>query len=95
MECNSLAINFGNFYCNIFDEWARRGGGVLGRWEVGVGGVREACEGRERGLYWMLGEACVGCAWGVRGACVGAIIVDIARSALLSGYLGKSGHLPR
>ena len=36
---------------------------------------------------------------GVRGACVGrvcgAISVGIARSALLSGYLGKSGHLPR
>ena len=44
--------------------------------------------------------ACVGRAWGVRGACVGrvwggAIRVGIARSALLSGYLGKSGHLPR
>ena len=41
-----------------------------------------------------------GRAWGVRGACVGrvwggAIRVGIARSALLSGYLGKSGHLPR
>ena len=34
-------------------------------------------------------------AWGVRGACVGAISVGIARSALLSGYLGKCGHLPR
>ena len=73
------------------------GGGKLG-WEACLGrawGVRGAWEGRVRGLYWMLGEACVGCAWGVRGACVGAISVGIARSALLSGYLGKSGHLPR
>ena len=42
---------------------------------------------------------CVGRVRGVCGACVGrvfgAISVGIARSALLSGYLGKSGHLPR
>ena len=68
------------FYCNSFDEWVGRGGGVLGRWGVGVGGMRGACEG--------LRGACVGRVWG-------AISVGIARSALLSGYLGKSGHLPR
>ena len=54
-------------------------GGVLGRWEVVVGGVH----GRPRGVR----GACAGRAWDVR--------VGIARSALLSGYLGKSGHLPR
>ena len=32
--------------------------------------------------------------WGVRGACVRGNKSSIARSALLSGYLGKSGHLP-
>ena len=60
--------------------------------------MRGGCAGRVRGVCW----ACVGRAWGVLGAfagrawgvCVGAISV-IARSALLSGYLGKSGHLPR
>ena len=59
---------------------------MLGRWEVGMGGVRMACVGRALGLR----GACAGRAWGVREACVG-----IACSALLSGYLGKSGHLPR
>ena len=35
-------------------------------------------------------------ACGVCGACVGTVGREsIARSALLSGYLGKSGHLPR
>ena len=42
-------------------------------------------------------EAFVGCGGGgafdVRG--VGAQREGITRSALLSGYLGKSGHLPR
>ena len=33
-------------------EWVRRGGGLLGRWEVGVGGVRGAWAGR--------GRACIG-----------------------------------
>ena len=42
-------------------------------------------------MGWVCGE-CVGRAWGVH---VCAISVGIARSALLSGYLGKSGHLPR
>ena len=57
--------------------------GVLGRRWGGVG----------VGLGRWVGVECV------RGACVGraclAISVGIARSALLSGYLGKSGHLPR
>ena len=65
-----------------------------------------ACAGCVRGCVgcaWGVRGACVGRAWGVRGTCVGrargvcggAISVGIARSALLSGYLGKSGHLPR
>ena len=65
-------------------------GGVEVCWGGGESGW-EVCAGRVRG--------CVGRALGVRGACVGrvweAISVGIARSALLSGYLGKSGHLPR
>ena len=113
-----------------------RDGGVLGRREIGAGGVRGACAGRawRGGAAWGGGVrggggggawggggggggrggggggacagpvldvgggvrgVCLGRAWGVRGACVGAISVGIARSALLSGYLGKSGHLPR
>ena len=65
-----------------------------------VHGVCGACAGRVRGVC----GACAGRALevgvgGVRGACVGrvcgTISVGIARSALLSGYLGKSGHLPR
>ena len=61
---------------------------MLGRGvgEVGSRGGRRAwgVRGRARGVR----GACVGRAWG-------AIRVGIARSALLSGYLGKSGHLPR
>ena len=75
----------------------------VGRVEVCWGGVGEVS-----GWFWKVSGRCVGVgrggqgrmrAWGVRGACVGcaclAISVCIARSALLSGYLGKSGHLPR
>jgi len=55
--------------------------------------VRGVC-----GAAWGVRWACAGRARGVRGACVGrvwgAISVGIAHSALLSGYLGKSGHLP-
>ena len=40
----------------------------------------------------MCVEACVGRVWGVKGACAGRVR---GVSALLSGYLGKSGHLPR
>ena len=58
-------------------------------------GVCEMCAGR----VWGVCGACAGRVRGVRGACVGrvfgAISVGIARSALLSGYLGKYGHLPR
>ena len=50
------------------------------------------------GHAWSVRGACLGRAWGV-GAFVRrmcwAISGCIARSALLSGYLGKSGHLPR
>ena len=56
-----------------------------------VGDVREAAGGRFVGEVGSRGGRR---AWGVRGACVGAISVGIARSALLSGYLGKSRHLP-
>ena len=70
-------------------------GGVLGRRAWGV------CVGRAWGVWGVRG-VCAGCVWGVRGVCEacvgrvwGAISVGIARSALLSGYLGKSGHLPR
>ena len=45
----------------------------------------------EVGVLWVVVLGVVGRAWGV----CGAIRVSIARSALLSGYLGKSGHLPR
>ena len=58
--------------------------GVSGRCGAGVG-----CVG---GLLGVLGE------WGCCGGCVGRVWgarVGIARSALLSGYIGKSGHLPR
>ena len=54
---------------------------MKGKLEVGVGGVRGACVVCVRGAW-------VGCVCGV-------ISVGIARSSLLSGYLGKSGHLPR
>ena len=73
---------------------------MLERWEVGVGGVCGACAGCVEGVCGRVlevgVEGGVGRAGGVRGACVCvAISVGIARSALLSGYLGKSGHLPR
>ena len=60
-------------------------GGVMGWVEEvgGRGGMRMgACVGRA-GAWACVGRACC------------AISVGIARSALLSGYLGKSGHLPR
>ena len=56
--------------------------------------------GRAWGLLGVVGR-CGSCVGGVRccgsfvGRVCGAIRVGIARSALLSGYLGKSGHLPR
>ena len=60
-----------------------------------VRGVCGVCAGRVRGVC----GACVGRVQSVCGACVGRVCgarsVGIARSALLSGYLGKSGHLPR
>ena len=77
--------------------------------EVCRGGVSGRCDGVGRGGGWSGWDACMGRALGAQGrvwgvcvcawACVGracfAISVGIARSALLSGYLGKSGHLPR
>ena len=69
-----------------------------GRHARRVQGVCRACE-RLRGACVGRAWGMCGAVWGVRGACVrrawGAISVGIARSALLSGYLGKSGHLPR
>ena len=73
-------------------------GGVGWRCVGEVGGVCRACAGRVlghvRGVCGVVRGACVGRAWDVRGG-GGAISVGITRSALLSGYLGKSGHLPR
>ena len=91
------ALKFRALYSHL-EEWVGRGGGVLGCvGEVCLGGVREVWRGVWRGgkSGW---EACVGRVWGVRKACVRRVCwarVGIARSALLSGYLGKSGHLPR
>ena len=79
-------------------------GEVSGRCRGGVGLVLGRCRGGVSGWVEEVGVgcvrgACVGRACGVRGACLGcaclAISVSIARSALLSGYLGKSGHLIR
>ena len=89
----------------VVSGWCRSsvGGGVGGGVGSGVGGGDGNGVGRCVGVgrrAWAVGRA-----WGVRGACVGrawgepgacwAISVGIARAALLSGYLGKSGHLPR
>ena len=68
-------------------------GGVMGWVEEvgGRGGMRAwGVRGARRGVC----GACV-CAWACVGRACCAISVGIARSALLSGYLGKSGHLPR
>ena len=73
------------------------GGGKLG-WEACLGrawGVGGACAGPVLDVGGGVRGVCLGRAWGVRGAWVGAISVGIARSALLSGFLGKSGHLRR
>ena len=63
--------------------------GVCGEVRGGVR-VRGGVLGGREGAWGVLG---------VRGACVGRVCwarkVGIARSALLSGYLGKSGPLPR
>ena len=72
-----------------------------------MGGVCSGVSGCVLGACVVCGGVCgvfgvwgrVWWVWGVFGACVWqvcwAIGVGIARSALLSGYLGKSGHLPR
>ena len=63
------------------------------------GCVRGVCGEVRGGVGGRGGMRVRGCVLGVRGACVGRVCwarkVGIARSALLSGYLGKSGHLPR
>ena len=73
----------------------RRAWGVPGACLGRAWGVGGACAGPVLDVGGGVRGVCLGRAWGVRGACVGAISVGIARSALLSGYLGKSGHLPR
>ena len=65
---------------------------VCGRVWGGCGVCVGACGGVRALGGDVGGLGVVGRAWGV---CGGAIRVGIARSALLSGYLGKSGHLPR
>ena len=75
--------------------WCRSsvGGGVGSGVGGGDGNIVGRCVGVGR-RAWAVGRV-----WGVHGASVRgacwAISVGIARAALLSGYLGKSGHLPR
>ena len=64
----------------------RRVLGVGGRWGVVVVGCVWL-------LWGVLGRVCV--CWGVCGVGVGAGCRRVTLAALLSGYLGKSGHLPR
>ena len=65
------------------------GVGRAGVGECGLGGCWGVCVWGVGVCVWGL-WGCVGCEW--RGS-LGR--ESIARSALLSGYLGKSGHLPR
>ena len=58
-------------------------------------GVGEVLGGRGVWGGWGVVGGGVGCCRACEGPVWGAIRVGIARSALLSGYLGKSGHLPR
>ena len=58
-------------------------------------GVEEVVGEREVWGGWGVVGGGVGCCGACVGRVWGAIRVGIARSALLSGYLGKSGHLPR
>ena len=69
--------------------------------EVCQGGVLGRCVREVLGRFWggvsgrCVGEVCWVC---VLGRCVGGVGEGCrlaTRSALLSGYLGKSGHLPR
>ena len=56
---------------------------------VGVG-MRGACSGGVRGVCSGVGV------WvGACGVCAGRGGEKVSLAALLSGYLGKSGHLPR
>ena len=43
----------------------------------------------------MVGLGAWVCGWGVCGVCAGRGGEKVSLAALLSGYLGKSGHLPR
>ena len=57
----------------------------------------EACRGRVRGVCGagrVRCGVCVGRVRGVCGVCAGRVS-GVSLAALLSGYLGKSGHLPR
>ena len=68
--------------------------GVVRVWCVGECGVWRECGVWEECGVWgecgVCGEwgVCQGVWWGVNG-------VKVSLAALLSGYLGKSGHLPR
>ena len=74
-----------------------------GVWGVcGVCGACAVCVGRcsvwgvcgaVRGVCVVVCEGACGC-WGVSGVC-GPWGEKVSLAALLSGYLGKSGHLPR
>ena len=72
--------------------------GCVGR----VWGVCGACVGRVSSgecVVWCVGGECVcggGRVWGRgRGGCMIRRGEKVSLAALLSGYLGKSGHLPR
>ena len=99
---NERSEHLSYIYISIFKCFKRWRVEGVSWWYVGV--VSWRCDGVGRGGGWSGGM----CAWGVRWARLGvggawvwrgraccAISVGIARSALLSGYLGKSGHLPR
>ena len=64
-------------------------GSVCGVCAGRVRGVCGVCSGRVQGVCGV----CAGCVRGVWGRGRGGEKVSLA--ALLSGYLGKSGHLPR
>ena len=61
--------------------------------------ILSACGGVCRGVWvvcWGVGERVWGLCWGLCRVVLGPWEREsIARSALLSGYLGKFGHLPR
>ena len=88
-------MNTITFLSKLFEMYV-----TLGR-VMGVGGVRVWGVCGSCVVGWGTGGV-LGCLWGVCGGCVGAWGALVGRSreivslaALLSGYLGKSGHLPR